>query len=164
MDKAHRFYKNQSYNNISPFLLERMLFISQSVPYEEAVFVLQYFLGIDSNATALFRLANHYGAQSSEIMETETIGREVPVTDFVYAQSDGSMVLTREGDVKQKDASGAPTDNDTPQEYQNSSRQLKKKVKDGNWKELSFAACITPQPNWVPITVHGLNIRNMRAV
>ena len=156
MDKGHRFYQHQPYNNLSPFLLERMLFISQSVPYEEAVVVLQYFLGIDTNATALFRLSNHYGAQSSEIMERETIGREVPVTGFVYAQSDGSMVLTREGDVKAKDAAGTPTDNDARQEYQTSSRELKKTVKDGNWKEVklcrlyhSSAKLSTDHRSWI---------------
>lgn len=84
------------FRGISPFLQEKMVYAGQFTNYQEGVSLLEKFYGISISQTQHFRLTNHYGELCTELMEKERPREEVAETEVVYAQCDGSMILTRE--------------------------------------------------------------------
>lgn len=100
--------KNHVYNmgaegyQISPYMQEKMVYVAQMNCYEESSQVLEMFLGIPVSTMQIHRVANTYGA----LIEQQKVGRLTEVEqkqlpslgadEVVYAQADGSMILTRE--------------------------------------------------------------------
>jgi hypothetical protein len=101
MNKSHKYLQSRHgeanpFVGISPFLQEKMVYVGQFTNYQEGVSLLQKFYGIDISQTQNFRLTNHYGALCSDIVEKERGCEAVSQDEVVYAQCDGSMILTRE--------------------------------------------------------------------
>jgi hypothetical protein len=76
-----------------------MVYLGQLTNYEEGVSVLREFYGIEVSKTQHFRVTNHYGKHIASIMENEqesALPEKLPDNAVVYAECDGSMILTRE--------------------------------------------------------------------
>lgn len=86
---------------ISPYMQEKMIYVAQMNCYEESSEVLEQFLGIAVNAMQIHRVANTYGSLVEQ--EALTVAEEIPEREtvslkdkeVVYAEADGSMLLTR---------------------------------------------------------------------
>lgn len=87
---------------MSPYLSERLVYIGQLDSYESGAEIASMLLGIQTNDTAIYRLTDRAG---QALMEDEEIIEEPRLFDddqeVVYAQMDGSMVLTREESWKE---------------------------------------------------------------
>lgn len=92
---------------ISPYMQEKMVYVGQLNCYEESAEILEKFLGIAVSTTQIQRVANTYGALiEQESMEAQTEHRvrkrvAVKKEEVVYAEMDGSMILTREDGWKE---------------------------------------------------------------
>ena len=92
---------------ISPYMQEKMVYVAQMNCYEESSDILEKFLGVAVSTTQIQRVANTYGAlieQEAIISQTEPQQRNPVVLnkqEVVYAQADGSMILTREEQWKE---------------------------------------------------------------
>lgn len=92
---------------ISPLMQEKMVYVGQMNCYEESAEILEKFLGIAVSTTQIQRVAKTYGSLlEQEAIEAQTQPQEkrsvwVKKEDVVYAQADGSMILTREEDWKE---------------------------------------------------------------
>jgi hypothetical protein len=103
MNKSHRYIQNlgdSSFKSISPFLQEKMAYAGQFTNYHEGVSLLETFYGINISQTQHFRLTNHYGEFCASVVEKERPAESISQGDNVYVQCDGSMILTRENNVK----------------------------------------------------------------
>jgi hypothetical protein len=101
MNKSHKYLQvhqgsDNSFVGISPFRQEKMVYAGQFTNYQEGVSLLHKFYGIEISQTQHFRLTSHYGSLCSGIVEKERSSEDVPEGEVVYAQCDGSMILTRE--------------------------------------------------------------------
>lgn len=96
MDNHHKYSSDLPFNKISPYLQSKMLLMGQHTDYHGGVTLLKMLLDVDISQTQLFRVTNHYGEASGDIMEEELVSVQSSETDIVYAQNDGSMILTRE--------------------------------------------------------------------
>lgn len=87
---------------ISPYMQEKMIYVAQMNCYEESSEVLEQFLGVEVTAMQIHRVANTYGSLIEEEAFTASVQppEREPVLlkeeEVVYAEADGSMVLTRE--------------------------------------------------------------------
>jgi len=85
---------------ISPYMQERYVWAGQSDVYDKSNDLINKFLRVDTNAMQVHRLTNTYGEICSDLVDVSSVNRLKPTDDseVVYAQLDGSMVLTREND------------------------------------------------------------------
>lgn len=81
---------------ISPYLQEKLVFLSQSEVYQQAAEMAHKLLGIRIHASQIYRLANHYGAAIEADLDQPVSADQSP-EGVVYAQADGAMLLTDEG-------------------------------------------------------------------
>jgi hypothetical protein len=92
---------------ISPYMQEKMVYVAQMNCYEESAEILEKLLGIAVSTTQIQRVANTYGSLiEQEAIEAQTHPQEkklvsIKKEEVVYAQADGSMILTREEDWKE---------------------------------------------------------------
>jgi hypothetical protein len=92
---------------ISPYMQEKMVYVAQMNCYEEGAEILKKFLGIAISTTQIQRVANTYGSLiEEEAIENQTKPQEkksvaIKKDEAVYAQADGSMILTREEEWKE---------------------------------------------------------------
>ncbi|MDR1130115.1 MAG: hypothetical protein LBK96_03955 [Prevotellaceae bacterium] len=96
--------KDKPVFKISPLLQERMVYLGQLTNYEEGVSVLREFYGIEISKTQHFRVTNYYGEQIAPIIEKaqeSALPEKLPDNAIVYAECDGSMILTREKEEDQ---------------------------------------------------------------
>jgi hypothetical protein len=81
-----------------------MVYLGQLTNYEEGVSALREFYGIEISKTQHFRVTSYYGEQTAPIMEKEqesALPEKLPDNATVYAECDGSMILTREKEEDQ---------------------------------------------------------------
>ncbi len=86
---------------ISPFLLEKLVYIGQLDTYEQGADIASRLLGIQTNDTAIYRLTDGLGAECEAWLEEEDLRSSLKEEEVIYAQVDGSMVLTREDSWKE---------------------------------------------------------------
>jgi hypothetical protein len=97
MDKHHKYLQGKSFGKISPYLQEKMVYLGQLTNYEEGVSIIKRFYGMEISQTQHFRLTNHYGKQAESLFEEDDMPKkDISEDETVYAQCDGSMILTRE--------------------------------------------------------------------
>jgi hypothetical protein len=93
---------------ISPLLQERMVYLGQFTNYAEGVSMLREFYGIEVSKTQHFRVTNYYGKQIAPVIEQEqesSLPENFSNDTIVYAECDGSMILTREKEENQNNNS-----------------------------------------------------------
>jgi hypothetical protein len=84
---------------VSPYLQERIVYAGQSDVYGACNDLINKFLRIDINPMQVHRLTNTYGEMSVGLVEeteAETLLHSLSANEVVYAELDGSMILTRE--------------------------------------------------------------------
>jgi Uncharacterised protein family (UPF0236) len=102
IDRNHKYAIQVNSFKISPFLTGKMLYLSQHTNYEEAAALFHSFYRIDCNDSKLFRMVSHYGRKAESIMKQEPTTDNVDDDTLIYAQCDGSMILTRPEDGSTK--------------------------------------------------------------
>jgi Uncharacterised protein family (UPF0236) len=99
--REHVYSKPVRGYQISPYMQEKMVYVAQMNCYEESSEVLEQFSGVEVNAMQIHRVANTYGSLiEQEALTTPVEIREKEIVslkekEVVYAQGDGSMLLTR---------------------------------------------------------------------
>ena len=90
-------------NKITPYLQEKLIFIGQEMCYEDAAHIAEELLLIETNDTAIYRLTDKMGSKMEAIVESGEYHQIKKIDDkeVVYAQVDGSMLLTREDQWKE---------------------------------------------------------------
>jgi len=86
---------------ISPMLQEMMVYVGQMEPYGQGVETLAKLAGVSTNRSQLYRVTDAYGAlleaQEEEGQQPAPAPAPTGADEVVYAEADGSMVLTHEG-------------------------------------------------------------------
>lgn len=85
---------------ISPYLQEKLVFLGQLEVYDQAAQVAQTLLGLSIAPSQIYRLTNHYGAAIEADLDrvaSDPVATQQPLQGIVYAQVDGSMLLTDVG-------------------------------------------------------------------
>ena len=88
---------------ISPYMQEKMVYAGQCDCYGAAGDLLWRFLGVEVSTTQVQRLTNTHG----QLLESESTAQKQPevvavkADEAVYAQCDGSMILSREEGFKE---------------------------------------------------------------
>jgi hypothetical protein len=101
--KSHVYSEAVQGYQISPYLQEKMVLAAQGNPYQESAELLEQLLGVAVSVMQLHRVLNTYGelleqqktASQMEEVVHPSVG-EVKPEEVIYAQADGSMILTRE--------------------------------------------------------------------
>lgn len=92
---------------ISPYMQEKMVYAAQTNCYAESSEILEMLLGITVSTTQIQRVSNTYGslieqeAIAAQTQAQESRPVEINKEDVIYAQADGSMILTREDGWKE---------------------------------------------------------------
>jgi hypothetical protein len=103
---SSQYYSRQKIGKHSPFLSEKLIYIGQSMCYENGSEAVKILLDLETNDTEIYRLTDSMGDQLSEEVEKgeyheiesiESIGKD----ERIYCQVDGSMLLTREDQWKE---------------------------------------------------------------
>ena len=97
---SHPFSLGKNGYQISPLLQELMVYAGQSDRYEHCNETLKKFINLEVSSTQVHRVTNTYGEQ---IGKEEDTGRNLPLVlnEVLYAQADGSMILTRDDGWKE---------------------------------------------------------------
>lgn len=82
---------------ISPVMQELMVYAGQWDAYGKGVELLGKLAQVEVGGTQLFRVSNAYGSLLEPLMEVAPAAKEVGEASAVYAEMDGSMILTEEG-------------------------------------------------------------------
>jgi hypothetical protein len=75
-----------------------MIFLGQKECYAPSAEELNLILGLPVSVSQIHRLTNDYGERAGALLEREVLPVELAGDEVVYAQMDGSMILTRESD------------------------------------------------------------------
>jgi len=86
---------------MSPLLLGKLVYIGQLDTYEQGAEIASHLLEIKTNDTAIYRLTDQFGAKCEAWLEEDDLRCSIKEDNLVYAQVDGSMVLTREDSWKE---------------------------------------------------------------
>jgi len=81
---------------ISPYLQEKLVFLGQSLVYEQAQVMAHQLLSLSIDASQIYRLTTHYGAAIAPALQ-ECPPPLAAATDLLYVQVDGAMLLTEDG-------------------------------------------------------------------
>ncbi len=83
---------------LSPLLKEKLVFIGHLDCYERGSEIASVLLNIKTNDTSIYRLTNEIASRCDELLQTDEFRNKIEVdeSDYLYVQSDGSMLLTRE--------------------------------------------------------------------
>ena len=106
MAKGNRLLRQQSGSRLSPYLQEKLVYIGQLDSYERGSEIAFVLMNVQTNDTAIYRLTDEVGAQCEELEKEESLlgsspCMELDSSDYLYVQSDGSMLLTREAGWKE---------------------------------------------------------------
>lgn len=97
VSKTHKCFFNDSLcKSTSPYLCERLIYIGQLDSYESGASIASMLLGVETNDTAIYRLSDRAGEVCEELLEESGPDFEPEEDEHIYAQMDGSMILTRE--------------------------------------------------------------------
>lgn len=86
---------------ISPLLSEKIGYIGQLDTYEKGSEIARYLLNLSVSDSTIYRLTDHLGEQAEPWLEEDDSRDEIEEEQVVYAQIDGSMILTREAGWKE---------------------------------------------------------------
>lgn len=92
----HPFSKSKNDFQISPLLQEKIVYVGQMECYENCSEVLEKLSGVRMGATQIYRLTDLYGKDIEDKVDKERTLTPLKEKEVLYAQVDGSMVLTRE--------------------------------------------------------------------
>ena len=81
---------------VSPYLGEKITYIGQLDTYEMGSEIAARLLHLQISDTRIFRMTDTVGEASEEWLEEEDLRTVIDEDEVVYAQVDGSMILTRE--------------------------------------------------------------------
>jgi hypothetical protein len=97
IETTHQFNKSGNGFKQSPLLQELILATTSEKPYSISKELLSTYLDIDINEMQLYRITTHYGEALAPVLEaTKLLNPLSNKEDCLYAQADGSMILTRE--------------------------------------------------------------------
>ncbi|MGB4961053.1 MAG: UPF0236 family protein [Saprospiraceae bacterium] len=87
----------------SPFLQEKLVYIGQLDCYERGSEIAELLLNITTNDTAIYRIKDKIGEQCNSLTEEENFREPITLSEdeYLYVQSDGSMLMTREESWKE---------------------------------------------------------------
>lgn len=87
----------------SPFLQEKLVYIGQLDCYERGSEIAELLLNITTNDTAIYRITDKIGEQCNSLTEEENFREPITLSEdeYLYVQSDGSMLMTREESWKE---------------------------------------------------------------
>lgn len=88
-------------HRVSPLLSEKIVYIGQLDSYEKGSEIAKQLLGVELNQTKIYRLTDGMGERVGQWLAEEDLREKLPQDGVVYAQMDGSMVLTRESSWKE---------------------------------------------------------------
>lgn len=82
---------------LSPYLKEKLVYIGQLDCYERGSEIANQLMNVCTNDTAIYRLTDQVGAACKKVDLEEDYRAPIELDDeeFLYVQSDGSMLLTR---------------------------------------------------------------------
>lgn len=97
ISNKNRFLKGFSGPKLSPYLKEKLVYIGQLDCYERGSEIATQLMNVSTNDTAIYRLTDQVGSECKKIdMEQEyRTPIELEEEEYLYVQSDGSMLLTR---------------------------------------------------------------------
>lgn len=81
---------------ISPLLSEKVGYIGQLDTYENGSEIAQQLLNVAVSDSKIYRLTDHLGEQAEQWLAEDDLQDKIEEEQVVYAQVDGSMILTRE--------------------------------------------------------------------
>jgi hypothetical protein len=117
-----------------------MVYVGQLTNYEEGVSLLQYFYGIEISKTQLFRVTNCYGEQiGSRLAEEQDTSLPAKVSEgtIVYAECDGSMILTRKDKESGEEEEGKKEES-KKEEGKKEEDKKEEGNSSGNWSEVKL--------------------------
>jgi len=99
LSKNNPLVTQQGGQKISPYLKEKLVYIGQLECYEKGSEVAEKLMNVQTNDTAIYRLTDKIGSQCKTLEESEQEDFRVPIElkaeEYLYVESDGSMLLTR---------------------------------------------------------------------
>lgn len=101
INNCHAFSKGPHGFQISPRLQELMVFAAQTDCYENCNAVIKKFIDVQVSSTQVYRVADFYGSQLNTPCSTDRLLAPVKRDEVLYAQADGSMILTRDDGWKE---------------------------------------------------------------
>ncbi len=101
ISKKHEFCNGLNGFQISPLLQELMVYFGQSECYDKCPEILKKTLDIDIGHSQINRVTDTYGAELGKTISNTRTLSPVNSEEILYAQVDGSMILTRDSDWKE---------------------------------------------------------------
>lgn len=96
INNSHEFSRGNNGFQISPRLQELMVYAGQMDSYENSHEVIKKFIDIEVSSTQVYRVADLYGKKAEEFVDSGRLLEPVNKKEVLYAQADGSMILTRD--------------------------------------------------------------------
>jgi hypothetical protein len=75
---------------------ELMVYAGQMDSYENCNEVIKEFINVEVSSTQVYRVADFYGSKVTDSVNNERLLEPVKKKEVLYAQADGSMILTRD--------------------------------------------------------------------
>ena len=94
--KSHPFSEAVNGFQISPRMQQLMTYCGQLDSYEKSNEVLKEMLQVEVSETQIYRVTDFYGKAVEASVNEEPVLSPVKADEVMYAQADGSMILTRE--------------------------------------------------------------------
>ena len=88
--------KNISGFRVTPFLKEKLAYVGQLDSYERGSEITKHLLGVAISDTTIHRITDSLGLECEEWLIEEDLRNDLTGEELIYAQVDGSMILTRE--------------------------------------------------------------------
>ena len=104
ISNSHNFNHPPNGFGISPYLQEKLVSLGQFEVYQQASALAETLLGLSVGASQIDRLTRFYGGAIADDLDPAATPHapEAPPAGVVYAQADGAMLLTDEGDKEAK--------------------------------------------------------------
>jgi hypothetical protein len=96
IDNRNPFSKGKNGFQVSPRMQELMVFAGQLDCYGRSNEVIKQFLQVDVNAAQVYRITDTYGEELGKTVNEDKALPPVKPAEVLYAEVDGSMILTRE--------------------------------------------------------------------
>ena len=96
INNSHKFSRSNNGFQISPRLQELMVYAGQMDSYENSHEVIKEFTNVEVSSTQVYRVADLYGSKVAESLDNGRLLEPVKKEEVLYAQADGSMILTRD--------------------------------------------------------------------
>lgn len=101
INNSHEFSRGKNGFQISPRMQELMVYAGQLDSYEKSGEVIEEFTGIAVSTAQVYRVTDLYGEQIGKTVNEQPTLTPLKKDEVLYAQADGSMLLTREDGWKE---------------------------------------------------------------